>query len=275
MREYKMYELSKELLKKREEDSAYNETVDAEITDMLKKQLYTIKKLLDIYDNEENEIPIFDRSNCAIIMIGDKSKSGETPEMPETPMTGDMPETPMTGDMPETPMTGDMPETPMTGDMPETTMTGDMPETPMTGDMPETPMTGEIPETPMTGEMPETPMTGEMPETPMTGETPETPLVPVPIETTTTLLASANNGENFSAPMAQINKKNIKLTPSAELMKNSNSESQSESGSGSNKSIEGFSDSFLESSTLTWVLVIILILLILFILNRHFHIINF
>lgn len=44
--------------------------------------------------------------------------------------------------------------------------------------------------------------------------------------------------------------------------------------SNNSKNVESFGNSFMESSTLTWILVIILILLVLYLANRHFHIIR-
>ena len=44
--------------------------------------------------------------------------------------------------------------------------------------------------------------------------------------------------------------------------------------SNNSKNVESFENSFIESSTLTWILAIILILLVLYLANRHFHIIR-
>jgi hypothetical protein len=65
--------LSKEQLQKMVDDKAYNEAVNTEINNLLKEQSMTIKNILDDFDDDEL-IPIFERHNCAIIML---NKNGE------------------------------------------------------------------------------------------------------------------------------------------------------------------------------------------------------
>jgi hypothetical protein len=55
------------------DDKAYNEAVNTEINNLLKEQSMTIKNILDDIDDDEL-IPIFERHNCAIIML---NKNGE------------------------------------------------------------------------------------------------------------------------------------------------------------------------------------------------------
>ena len=97
---------------------------------------------------------------------------------------------------------------------------------------------------------------------PITTETTTTP-APIPTETTTTPAPITTETTTTPAPIPT---ENPTLTSSADMVTAADSTSTQEQTS------EHFSNSFMESKTLTWILVIILILLSLFILNKYFNI---
>ncbi len=72
MSDYIAPPLSKEQLQKMVDDKAYNEAVNNEINNLIKAQSMTIKNILD--DDDDELIPIFERHNCAIIMLNKNGK---------------------------------------------------------------------------------------------------------------------------------------------------------------------------------------------------------
>jgi hypothetical protein len=207
--------LSKEQQQKMADDKAYNKAVDTEITKLLKDTLTEVKSMLDSSYDEEL-IPIFDRSSCAIILFDEKQKTPST-ETPLVPVS-----------------------------IPISTITQESTSTTTTT---LAPITTETTTTPA----------------PITTETTTTP-APIPTTTTTTT-PSPISTETTTTP-APIPTENPTLTSSADMVTAADSTSTQEQTS------EHFSNSFMESKTLTWILIVILILLGLFILNNHFHIIN-
>ncbi len=69
--------LSKEEQQKMADDKAYNEAIDIEIIKLLKDTLTEVKSMLDSSYDEEL-IPIFDRSSCAVILFDEKQKTPST-----------------------------------------------------------------------------------------------------------------------------------------------------------------------------------------------------